>query len=94
LITFSDMQCHSNHTGKHPAAPSHKTKAQSLRIHAQVSVPSKSTAAGTSCILFQLSMRLLERSMQTLLPADKVTQFTQTIRQPDAYHECLSGPTE
>jgi hypothetical protein len=72
-ITFSDMQYHSNHTDKHPAAPSHEAKAQSLLIHAQVSAPSKATAAGTSCILFQLGKGLLERSMQTLLPADKAT---------------------
>src|SRR5271155_2283910 len=65
-ITFSEMQCHSSHASKHRAIPSHETKAQSLPIHAQVGVPSKSAAAGASCISFRFGKKLLARSMQTL----------------------------
>src|SRR5437763_10726799 len=74
------MQCHSSEASKHRAIPSHETKAQSLPIHAQVGVPSKSAAAGASCISFRFGKKLLARSMQTLL-CGLITYFTQTIRQ-------------
>src|SRR5947199_10306100 len=79
-ITFSEMQCHSSDASKHRAILSHETKAQSLPIHDQVGVPSKSAAAGNFLPNRNEMQLVLARSMQTLL-CGLITYFTQTIRQ-------------